>query len=264
MRRAPEGRSAKARHSSRMSGSLIAVALVLAGCALYSLLRGPLAPSALHSGAPERIWPMIVAVTPPVAFLLIAARALATGWRRAVTCVVLTAALCAVWVGHTDHSLRMIRFAYLVDHVVANLTFAHWFGRTLRPGVVPFCTQVARRVHRTISPRVALYTRRVTLAWTLVFLTIAATSLGVYAAAPFERWVHFVWWSAAPLTISVFVIEYVVRWIVIPARERTAAIDMFRAIAAMHLRGPHPTRASGPVREQPTALRRARTNERAS
>ena len=247
-----------------MSVSLIAVALVLAGCALYSVLRGPLAPSALHAGATERIWPMIVAVTPPVAFLLIAARTLAAGWRFAVSCVVLIAALCAVWVGHADHSLRMIRFAYLVDHVVANLTFAHWFGRTLRPGVVPFCTQVARRVHRTLSPRVARYTRHVTLAWTLVFLTTATASLLVYSAEPFETWVHFVWWSAAPLTISVFVVEYVVRWIVIPARERTAAIDMFRAIAAMHLRRPQPARASTSKRAPRTTLHRAGSNERAS
>ena len=217
-----------------MSVSLIVIALLLAGCALYSLLRGPLASGEVGG----RVWPIVIALAPPVVFLLIASRGWAARWRIPFAIVVLTAAICAVWVGYYDHSLRMIRFAYLTDHVVANLTFANWFGRTLRPGVVPFCTQVARRVHRTLSPRVARYTRRVTAAWTVVFVTIAAASTLVYAAQPFETWVHFVWWAAAPLTACVFAVEYAVRCIVIPANERTAAIDMFRAIAKMHLPRP--------------------------
>lgn len=244
-----------------MSATLIAVALVLTGCALYSLLRGPLAPTGPQSDSTARIWPMVVAVAPPVVFLLIATRGLAARWRYPISLLVATAAVFAVWVGHTDHSLRMIRFAYLTDHVVANLTFAHWFGRTLRPGVVPFCTQVARRVHGTLSERVTRYTRHVTIAWTGIFMSIAAISMLMYAAQPFETWLHFVWWSAAPLTVSVFVIEYVVRCVLIPAHERTAAIDMFRAMAKMH--GPRARNSDVSTRSrgnwQPTSRDRARS-----
>ena len=229
-----------------MSASLFAVALVLTGCALYSLLRGPLAP---QSASTARIGPMIIAVAPPVVFLLIATRGLAARWRYPITLLVSCAAVCAVWLGHADHSLRMIRFAYLTDHVVANLTFAHWFGRTLRPGVVPFCTQVARRVHGTLSERVSRYTRHVTVAWTGVFMTIAAISMLVYAAEPFETWLHFVWWSAAPVTASVFVIEYLARCILIPAHERTAAIDMFRAMVKMFGPRAKKTDVSGRTRD---------------
>ncbi|RKP46604.1 hypothetical protein D7S86_24210 [Pararobbsia silviterrae] len=213
---------------------MIALALVLAGCALYSLIRGPLAP---HRDAMPGIASMLVAIAPPVAFMLIAACRLSARWRALIVTGVVAAAASAVWIGHTDHSLRMIRFAYLVDHVVANLMLAHWFGRTLRPGIVPFCTQVARRVHRTVSDRVARYTRKVTLAWACVFALVAATSPLVYAAEAFETWLHFVWWSAAPLTIGVFIVEYAVRCIVIPAHERTTAVDMIRAIATMPMPG---------------------------
>jgi hypothetical protein len=74
----------------------------------------------------------------------------------------------------------------------------------------------------------------------------------VYAAEPFETWLHFIWWSAAPLTASVFAIEYLVRCIVIPAHERTAAIDMFRAIATMY--GPR-ARSSRPTHDAAQADR---------
>lgn len=242
-----------------MSRPLIALALVLAGCALYSLIRGPLAPAGLHGDSTARIWPMVIAVAPPVVFLLIAARGLHGLWRLVLSAGVVSAAVCAVWLGHADHSLRMIRLAYLTDHIVANLTFAHWFGRTLRPGVVPFCTQVARRVHGQLSRRVSRYTRQVTIAWTGVFLTIAATSMLVYAAEPFETWLHFVWWAAAPLTAGVFAVEYAVRCLMIPAHERTAAIDMFRAIATMYRPAAH---VEEPVR--PGAHGRLRANAAAT
>jgi uncharacterized membrane protein len=252
---APEGRFAESRHSKRMPVALMLLAALLAGCALYSLTRGLLSHgsaaaslAASGHGAPVTagFWPTLVAVAPPVAFLLIAMRRLAAPWRYAGMLAVLAAAAASVWVAHADGTLRYIRLAYLADHVVANLTFAQWFARTLRPGVEPLCTEVARRVHRNLTPRVVRYTRGVTVTWAVLFTVVALASMVLYAIEPFQAWTHFVWFSTAPLTVAVFAVEYAIRCMVIPANERSAAIDTFRAIATMFrsshgdsLRSPH-------------------------
>ncbi|CAB3783004.1 hypothetical protein [Pararobbsia alpina] len=228
-----------------MPPALVALAVVLAGCALYSLTRGLLSHGS-QQGTPiaAGLWQTLVAVAPPVAFLLIAMRGLTARWRYAGMLSVLAAAIAAVWIAHADGTLRYIRLAYLADHVVANLTFAHWFARTLRPGVEPLCTEVARRVHRNLTPRVERYTRGVTATWTAMFAAVAMASVILYIAEPFQAWTHFVWFSTAPLTAAFFVIEYAIRCMVIPASERSAAIDTFRALAMMPPPGtPDPSRA---------------------
>jgi uncharacterized membrane protein len=228
-----------------MSLAFVALAFVLAGCALYSLTRGMLSPHAQPGAAPSGLGGTVLAVLPPMAFLLIATLGLAARWRRPIAVVVVAAAAAAVWIAHADGSLRYVRLAYLADHAVANLTFAHWFARTLRPGMMPLCTEVARRVHRTLPPRVARYTRHVTATWASMFAAIAIVSVVVYLGEPFKTWMHFVWLSTAPLTVAVFVVEYAIRCVVIPRSERTAAIDTFRALATM--RPPGMARAvSGP------------------
>jgi uncharacterized membrane protein len=241
-----------------MPVALMVLAVVLAGCALYSLTHGLLShgsagsaaatPATSPQGSPVAagLWSTLVAVAPPVAFLLLAMRKLAAHWRYPGMLVVLAAALAAVWIAHADGTLRYIRLAYLADHVVANLTFAQWFARTLGPGVEPLCTEVARRVHRSLTPRVVRYTRGVTATWAGMFAAIAVASVILYIVEPFQAWTHFVWFSTAPLTAAFFVIEYAIRCIVIPASERTPAIDTFRALATMPPPGtPHPSR-SGP------------------
>ncbi len=216
-----------------MSLGFVALAFVLAGCALYSLTRGMLSPHALSGSVPTGLGGTVLAVLPPMAFLLIATRGLDAQWRWPIAVVVVAAAAGAVWIAHADGSLRYVRLAYLADHVVANLTFAHWFARTLRPGMMPLCTEVARRVHRSLTPRVERYTRGVTATWASMFAAIAIASVVVYFGEPFKTWTHFVWLSTAPLTVAVFVVEYAIRCVVIPRSERTAAIDTFRAIATL-------------------------------
>ncbi|MEJ0004340.1 MAG: hypothetical protein WDN30_13870 [Pararobbsia sp.] len=225
-----------------MSPAFVAVALVLAGCALYSLTCGLLAPHALHGSLTAGLGSLLLAVVPPVAFLLIAARGLAPCWRHPLAAAILAAALATVWIAHADGSLRYVRFIYLIDHVVANLSFAHAFARTLQPGAIPLCTRVARRARRGLTPRVVRYTRHVTTVWAGMFAAVAIASVSIYFAEPFEVWTRFVWLSTAPLTIAVFAIEYAIRCLVIPAGERSAAIDTLRAIVT--LRPPGASRIS--------------------
>jgi uncharacterized membrane protein len=256
-RPAPESRTASWRHPNRMPAALMVLAVVLAGCAVYSLTHGLLshgssagAAAGSTAASPQGaraagLWSTLVAVAPPVVFLLLAMRKLAAHWRYPGMLVVLAAAVAAVWVAHADGTLRYIRLAYLADHVVANLTFAQWFARTLGPGVEPLCTEVARRVHRSLTPRVVRYTRGVTATWAGMFAAVAVASVILYVVEPFHAWTHFVWFSTAPLTVVVFVIEYAIRCIVIPASERTPAIDTFRALATMPPPGtPQPSRSS--------------------
>src|SRR5262245_12313159 len=65
-RRAPASQPTRARHARRMSISFIAVALVLAGCALYSLTRGLLSQATPYDSASTHLGAMVIAVAPPV------------------------------------------------------------------------------------------------------------------------------------------------------------------------------------------------------
>jgi uncharacterized membrane protein len=77
-----------------------------------------------------------------------------------------------------------------------------------------------------------------------MFAAVAMASVILYIAEPFQAWTHFVWFSTAPLTAAFFAIEYAIRCMVIPASERTDAIDTFRALATMPPPGtPGPSRA---------------------
>src|SRR5471030_343302 len=51
--------------------------------------------------------------------------------------------------------------AYGIPHAVIYLSLLWFFGRTLWRGKEPLVTRLARRVHGTLPPEVAAYTRRV-------------------------------------------------------------------------------------------------------
>jgi uncharacterized membrane protein len=56
---------------------------------------------------------------------------------------------------------------YLMQHVAIHAALAALFGLTLLPGREALITGLARRVHGRLTPAMAAYSRRVTLAWTL-------------------------------------------------------------------------------------------------
>jgi uncharacterized membrane protein len=120
----------------------------------------------------------------------------------------------------------------LLQECTFDLLMALSFGQSLRRGSVPLCTQLADKLHGPLTPQEATYTRRVTVAWTLFFVLIAATTCVLYYVAPLHAWSMFVNFCVLPLIGLMFAAEYAVRRRVLPqvqARGILAAVRVYFA-----------------------------------
>jgi len=158
----------------------------------------------------------ILALGPLVAFLL-------TVLRHAVPAyiVLLVAALGALLL-YDNWALLEKNFAvvYLLQELGMYGLLAAGFGRSLRAGQVALCTRLADTLHGPLSAAEILYTRRVTLAWTLFFTLMGVTIAVLYVTAPRAVWSAFVNFVATPLIVAMFAAEYVVRGRVLPHTVR--------------------------------------------
>ena len=123
---------------------------------------------------------------------------------------------------------------YLVQSVGTFALLAVGFGRTLGRGQVPLCSRFASMVHGELSPEVALYTRRVTIAWTVFFVTLAALLVILYVLAPLPVWSAFANFGCVILVALMFLVEYVIRRLALPTLHHRGFLASMRAIA----RGP--------------------------
>lgn len=118
---------------------------------------------------------------------------------------------------------------YVAQHVVIHICLALWFGLSLRPGKTPFISSLAARVHRTLTPPMRVYTRHVTLAWTLYFVTMAGVSLVLFYGASFEAWATFANLLTPIALALMFGGEYLLRYKLHPEFERVTMMDAIRA-----------------------------------
>lgn len=77
---------------------------------------------------------------------------------------------------------------------LAAFSFMAWFfSRTLKPGVEPLITRVARKEHPDLPAALVRYTRTLTRVWSGCFLTLLALALvlaPLLALDAWSRWVH--------------------------------------------------------------------------
>jgi uncharacterized membrane protein len=121
---------------------------------------------------------------------------------------------------------------YLVQQVGFYFIMAFTFGRSLRKGRVPLCTQLADKVHGPLSALELRYTRRVTLAWVIFFLLNLAANFFLFEFAPLRVWSMFVNFCSLPLILLMFVAEYAVRRRVLPQIQRSGLIATLRVYFA--------------------------------
>jgi uncharacterized membrane protein len=116
--------------------------------------------------------------------------------------------------------------------VAIHVLLAFVFGLTLQAGREPLVTALARRVHGgSVTPAMAAYARRVTMAWTGYFVAMAVLSLVLYASVPFALWATFAN-LVTPLAIAVlFLGEYLLRYRLHPEFERATLAQAMRAYA---------------------------------
>ncbi|AKJ30466.1 hypothetical protein [Caldimonas brevitalea] len=118
---------------------------------------------------------------------------------------------------------------YLGQHAGIHLGLGLLFGSSLRPGQQPFITRIAERVHRTFPPVMRVYTRQVTVAWTVYFVVMASLSLLLYCYAPFSAWSVFAN-LLTPLSLAaMFAGEHVLRYRLHPDFERVGITEAIRA-----------------------------------
>jgi uncharacterized membrane protein len=120
---------------------------------------------------------------------------------------------------------------YVGQHVAIHVLLAFVFGLTLQAGREPLVTALARRVHGGVTPAMAMYSRKVTVAWTAYFLAMAALSLALFAFASFALWATFANLLTPLAMVAMFVGEYLLRYRLHPEFERATLAQAMRAYA---------------------------------
>ena len=179
----------------------------------------------LMTGAKPSPWNVVLVLAPMLAAIALGA------WRAgqrplALLAALSVAALCAqaTWTRPLSASVL-----YLAQHVGINLFLAVGFGGTLRRGNTPLITTLAARVHRNFTPDMAVYTRKVTLAWVVYFVVMALVSLALYAWAPFDTWALFANVLTPVAVVAMFGGEYWLRYQLHPEFERATMADAVRS-----------------------------------
>jgi len=115
-----------------------------------------------------------------------------------------------------------------VPYVVAYTGLLTLFGASLLPGREPLISGVARRIHGTLRPDIARYTRGVTIAWCCFFAFQLCVSLTLFLAAPLVVWSLYVNVLDLPLIALMFTGEYLYRITHIPNRPNSTIPQIIR------------------------------------
>jgi uncharacterized membrane protein len=200
------------------SWRVLAVALALAGYAVLSHV--------LMVVAADEPWAVLVLLGP----LLLGVSSVAVQQRHLPSLLGCMVAACGLWAYVSNHDgLHRIEHLYLLQHAGIHLALACVFGATLRHGATPLISAFAARVHRTMTPALLHYTRRVTWLWSLYFAVMVVLSLGLFAAAPWWWWSVFANLVTPVAAVALFVGEYLLRYRLHPEFERATLAQAFKA-----------------------------------
>jgi uncharacterized membrane protein len=187
----------------------------------------PLLAHYTNESTQHRLLGAVVAVAPVVLIAVVLA------WRspqRRLMLAVLALLCIALWMAWPalEHHVGTL---YWLQHAGMQLILFVVFGRTLIAGRLPLCTRFARVVHAPmiLTPKHELYTRRVTLAWTVFFALMGLTSTALFFLAPLATWSVFANFLTLPLVILMFIAEYRVRHWALPHIPPTHILDAVRA-----------------------------------
>ena len=181
----------------------------------------------LMTGAPASPWNAVVVVGP----MLAAAALLAWQRRQRLLAALAAGATAALVVQAWRGDGLAVGSIYVGQHVAIHVLLAFVFGLTLQGGREPLITALARRVHGGLTPDMATYSRKVTVAWTAYFIAMAALSLVLYAATPFDAWATFANLVTPCAMLLMFIGEYVLRYQLHPEFERATLAQAVRAYA---------------------------------
>jgi uncharacterized membrane protein len=120
-------------------------------------------------------------------------------------------------------------WVYWLVHESLQCVLLITFARTLRSNQQPLCTQFAKVVHGSLTPELAEYTRKITIAWTLFFVFVILISSYLFFSSTMEIWSTFANLFYLPLVALMFIAEFIVRKYALPDLERTNIMDAVHA-----------------------------------
>ena len=100
--------------------------------------------------------------------------------------------------------------------IMINLGLLYIFGRSLERDQVPLITRYAEIIDGTLNQEIKRYTKRVTIAWTILFLIMLIESIGLALFASEEIWSLFTNFINYGVVILMFIAEYLYRYTVYP------------------------------------------------
>ncbi|MCE9658565.1 MAG: hypothetical protein K8R60_08395 [Burkholderiales bacterium] len=184
----------------------------------------------LMTSAPDSRWNAVVVIGPMLGLVAFVAARRGPRLVAGIAGLGLVALLFQAWRGGGLAPATL----YLAQHVAIHAALAVMFALTLRPGQEPLVTALARRVHDGLSPGMASYSRKVTVAWIVYFVLMAATSVALFAFAPFDAWAVFANLATPLAMVLMFVGEYLLRYRLHPEFERATLADAMNAYSRRH------------------------------
>ena len=188
----------------------------------------------LMTSAPASRWNAVLVLGPMLALVALVAAKRGPRLLAAIAGLGLAALVLQAWRGGGLAPATL----YLAQHVAIHTVLAVMFALTLRPGQEPLVTALARRVHDGLSPGMERYSRKVTVVWSLYFAVMAATSLALFAFAPFDAWAVFANLVTPVAMLLLFVVEYLLRYRLHPEFERATLADAMNAYSRRHRAAP--------------------------
>jgi len=167
----------------------------------------------------------LVAIAPVVLIALVLA------WnspRRIIMLGVLVLSCVALWAEWSALE-RHFGLVYWLQNMAMQLILFMTFARTLIAGQQPLCTRFAEAMHAPLTPQHEIYTRQVTLAWSLFFAAMALASTLLFFLAPLAAWSIFANFLTLPLVALMFIVEYGVRRYRLPEMQHMHILDAVRA-----------------------------------
>ena len=175
--------------------------------------------------APASPWNVVVIVAPMLALAAVLAWQRGQRWLAALAALATLGLAVQAWRGQGVAAGAL----YVGQHVAIHVLLAFVFGLTLQAGREPLITALARRVHGGLTAPMEIYSRKVTVAWTLYFVAVAALSLVLYVVASFALWATFANLVTPVAMLAMFVGEYLLRYRLHPEFERATLAQAVRA-----------------------------------
>ena len=179
----------------------------------------------LMTSAPDSRWNALIVIGPMLGLVALFAARRGQRLVAGLAALVLAGLVLQAWQGGGLAPATL----YLAQHVAIHASLALLFALTLRPGQEPLVTALARRVHGVLTPAMQAYSRKVTIAWSVYFVLMAAISVGLFLAAPFAAWAVFANLLTPLALLLMFVGEFLLRYRLHPEFERASFTAAMRA-----------------------------------